>query len=560
MGNGSSSFPSLSPSSRLSKKLKINNHFRLPSPLPTFPPGGEFASGSIDLGGLRVCQLSTLKKVWATYEGGYDNLGATFFEPASMPQGYFMLGSYAQPNSHPLFGWVLAAKEENSDNGILAEPLDYNLVWSSESLKIRQDGYGYFWLPVAPDGYKAVGLVVTTTSEKPSLGKIRCVRIDFTEECEHDLWIWGQGRDIIDPNGYNIYGLRPSVRGTQAVGVPVGTFVTQKGSDANSLPSYCLKNNSQSRSNSMPNLAQIRKLVDAYSPWIYNHPDEEFLPSSVKWLFENGALLHQRGDDSNPTRVDPTGSNLPQGGSNDGAYWLDLPEDEKAKDIVKKGDLLTSEAYMHVKPMFGGTFTDIAIWVFYPFNGPARAKVGIINVPLGKIGQHIGDWEHITMRISNFDGMLRNVYMSQHSNGTWIDASQLEYRNGNKPVTYASLHGHAIYPKPGLVMQGNDLIGIRNDTAKSKMVMDTGLRYTIVSAGYLGTDTIVEPPWLNYYRKWGPKISYDLDEELKRIEKQLPGNLKPAFEKFVRSLPDEVLGEDGPTGPKVKRSWDGDEA
>lgn len=51
---------------------------------------------------------------------------------------------------------------------------------------------------------------------------------------------------------------------------------------------------------------------------------------------------------------------------------------------------------MHVKPMFGGTFTDLAFWVFYPFNGPATAKLLFLKrIPLGKIGQHEGDLEHI---------------------------------------------------------------------------------------------------------------------------------------------------------------------
>ena len=48
-------------------------------------------------------------------------------------------------------------------------------------------------------------------------------------------------------------------------------------------------------------------------------------------------------------------------------------------------------------------------------------------------------------------------------------------------------------------------------------------------------------------------------EEIKKVEKLLPGPLKSAFEKFVNSLPNEVLGEEGPTGPKMKNNWIGDE-
>lgn len=468
-----------------------------------------------------------------------------------------MLGCYSQPNNKPLFGWVLAGKDNTNDpsSGALRKPIDYTLVWSSDSLKIKQDGVGYVWLPTPPDGYEVVGHVITNSPQKPSLDNIRCVRSDLTGLCKADFWIWGPDKEA-NPNGFNVYGLQPNDRGPQAVSVSVGTFTARNG-DVSSLSFACLKNIS-SNFFAMPNLAQAEALVQAYSPWIYFHPDEQYLPSSVSWFFQNGALLYQRGEESNPVSIDPTGSNLPQGGLNDGAYWLDLPVDERAKEAVKKGDLRDSMAYMHIKPMLGRTFTDIAIWIFYPFNGPARAKVEIVNISLGKIGQHVSDWEHVTLRVSNFSGELMSVFFSEHSSGTWLNASELEFLNGNKVVSYASLHGHAFYPKPGLVLQGSGGIGIRNDTAKSKKVMDTGARHVVVAAEYLGSE-VVEPPWLNYYREWGPKISYDIAAEIKEVEKLLPGKLKSAFEKVVKSLPSEVLGEEGPTGPKMKRNWNGDE-
>nr|VDD16319.1 unnamed protein product [Brassica oleracea] len=560
-------------SEKILKALPVETPFKFPSPLPTLPQGLEFrgnmnnikdldqstyhqlssgngfAKRTIDLGGLEVSQVSTFNKVWSTYEGGPDNLGATFFEPSSVPSGFSILGYYAQPNNHQLFGWVLTARDLSSNT--LKSPLDYTLVANTESLKIKQDGPGYIWQPVPPDGYQAVGLLVTTTSQKPPLDKLRCVRSDLTEQCEADTWIWGT-------NGVNVSNLRPNIRGTQATGVCVGTFTWQP--QNSSPPSLsCLKNTKLNFS-TMPNGSQIGVLFNTYSPLIYLHPDEEYLPSSVNWYFSNGALLYKQGQESNPNPIESNGTNLPQGGSNDGSYWLDLPRDKKAKERVKKGDLQNTKPYLHIKPMLGATFTDIAIWLFYPFNGPARAKVKFINLPLGRIGEHIGDWEHVTLRISNFTGELWRVFLSQHSGGVWIDACDLEFQGGgsNKPVAYGSLHGHAMYAKPGLVLQGDDDVGIRNDTAKSKKVVDTGLGYEVVAAEYEGGG-VVEPPWLNYYRKWGPKIDYSVDDDVKRVARLLPGALKKAFVNFAKKIPDEVYGEDGPTGPKLKGNWAGDE-
>ncbi|PQM43111.1 uncharacterized protein Pyn_35885 [Prunus yedoensis var. nudiflora] len=50
------------------KALPIETTFKPPAPLPSWPPGYGFASGSIDLGGLQVCQISSFSKVWATHE------------------------------------------------------------------------------------------------------------------------------------------------------------------------------------------------------------------------------------------------------------------------------------------------------------------------------------------------------------------------------------------------------------------------------------------------------------------------------------------------------------
>ncbi|MCL7046471.1 hypothetical protein MKW94_002903 [Papaver nudicaule] len=530
------------------KAIPIDTIFNLPSPLPSWPQsvinGGGFGSGRINLGGLEVQQISTFNKVWAIEEGGPDNRGASFFEPSPIPDGYFSLGSYCQPNNTSLFGWVLVGKDDCCTGPpSLAIPVDYKLIWSSENSNLKQDGIGYIWSPVPPEGYNAVGNVLTNSHEKPDLGKIRCVRSDLTDSCEHDNFVWGR-------DGISIYNLRPTSRGPQALGVSVGTFTTETNgtnTPSSTLSLSCLKNRDFNLSACMPNRDQIEALMQTYSPLIYFHPDD---PISL-------LLLHERGKESNPVPVDSNGTNLPQGGSSDALYWLDLPSYKGSKERVMKGDLNTSETYLQVKPMFGGTYTDIAIWVFYPFNGPARAKIKFINVNLGRIGEHVGDWEHLTLRISNFSGQLHSVYFSEHSKGIWVNSPELEFENGNKPVAYSSLHGHAFYPKPGLVLQGSGGIGIRNDTAKSKTTMDAGERYEIVSAEYLGT--ISEPAWLNYAREWGPKIEYNIAHELKMIGRFLPGKLKAAFDKIIKGLPNEVLGQEGPTGPKMKSSWDGDE-
>ncbi|XP_071694053.1 hypothetical protein At1g04090-like [Rutidosis leptorrhynchoides] len=526
------------------KNLSIDKQFKFPSPLPSWPAGEGFASGTIDLGGLQVCQITSFNNIVSISKIGSDDNGVTFFEPRSIPDGFSMLGCYCQSNDTPLFGWVLAGRDVSG--GTLANPVDYTLVLSVNDSC-------YIWLPTPTDGYSAVGYIVTSSSQKPSTDKIMCVRNDLTDECESDALLFDAD------NSVNVYSSRPKTRGAQALGVSVGTFIIEDENNTSYSLLSCLKNNNfDTLSSTMPNLTQIEALIQEYSPRIYFHPDETYLPSSTTWYFSNGVLLYHVGDESSPIRVEPSGSNLPQGGSDDETYWLDLPVDETEKERVKKGDLESSEVYIHVKPMLGATFTDIVIWVFYPFNGPATAKIGLIDVPLGRIGEHVGDWEHVTLRISNFNSVLYRVYFSEHSGGTWVDTPSLEFQNGtNNFIGYSSLHGHATYSAPGVVLQGTDVVGLRNDTAKSNMFLDVGSKYSIVSAEYISS--VIEPPWLNYARKWGPQVTYEIGVELEKLEASSTGIIESLVEELLVILPSEIYEEDGPTGPKMKDYWYGDE-
>lgn len=152
------------------------------------------------------------------------------------------------------------------------------------------------------------------------------------------------------------------------------------------------------------------------------------------------------------------------------------------------------------------------------------------------------------------------MYFSEHSGGEWLDASDLEFINGNKAAVYASKSGHASFPREGCYLQGSDKLGIgaSNDCAKSDYFVDSSTRYHIVAAEYLG-EQVVEPHWLQYMREWGPTIVYDSRSELEKILKHLPFFVRFSLENFIQIFPTELYGEEGPTGPKEKDNWLGDE-
>nr|WP_253894823.1 Vps62-related protein [Corallococcus exercitus] len=68
-------------------------------------------------------------------------------------------------------------------------------------------------------------------------------------------------------------------------------------------------------------------------------------------------------------------------------------------------------------------------WNFYPYNNGKRVCIGWYS-PWGCVGgystfgNHVGDWEHLTVRF--IDGRPALVYLSQHADGQGAT---------NRPVT-----------------------------------------------------------------------------------------------------------------------------
>ncbi|KAJ4774221.1 vacuolar sorting-associated protein (DUF946) [Rhynchospora pubera] len=537
--------------------------FALPLPIPDWPQGGGFAEEKICIGDLEVVMVTELESIWGFSCSEEGIKGATFYKPKEIPEGFYCLGHYGQPNNQPLHGFLLVARETTynatSTSPALQKPLDYTLVWSSFSWigDENSEECGYIWLPTPPEGYRSLGFVVTKGPTKPSLDLVRCVRSDLTDTCETNDLI-ADMEPMFPDFPCQFWKVRPCHRGMQGKGISVGTFYCSTSFVDEVLCTFCLKNFDSSLQ-AMPNLEQVHSLINYYGPTVFFHPKDIYLPSSVSWFFKNGATLYKEGIKMGE-EILSGGSNLPKGGENDGEYWIDLPDDSR-NSSVKLGNLESAELYVHVKPALGGTFTDIAMWVFCPFNGPATIKIGLLNFSLSKIGQHVSDWEHFTLRVSNFTGELWSVYFSQHSGGEWVEASGLEFMNGsNKPVVYSSKSGHASFPHPGCYLQGSEKygIGVRNDVARSKFAVDSSTKYKIVAAEYLG-GAVAEPCWLQYMREWGPKVTYNSASELEKILSFLPLNLRIRAENIFDSLPMELYGEEGPTGPKEKNNWEGDE-
>ncbi len=138
--------------------------------------------------GLAVTYTNHFEWRWNDKGSGMSHDGE-FFHPIA-PAGYYPLGSVGNPAyiSAENLGKQLAAivVKQIGDSGALAAPTDYTKIWSATF-----DVSGSFWLPVAPEGYVALGVVVKTgTDAKPGLDEVRCVRSDLAADAKAGASAW----------------------------------------------------------------------------------------------------------------------------------------------------------------------------------------------------------------------------------------------------------------------------------------------------------------------------------------------------------------------------------
>jgi hypothetical protein len=239
---------------------------------------------------------------------------------------------------------------------------------------------------------------------------------------------------------------------------------------------------------------------------------------------------------------------------------------------MKKGSMLRAKAQVHVLPADSLT-TEIQFWFFYPFNGPGRVEVCASSKMcddnwLRENGRHYGDWEVVSILVSNNAEELLGVYMSRHRGGEMFERGQdgryhsindfkrvLHFeglgRNAH-PIVYAAISSHAHYPSAGnqkyeRVYQKKYGLG----TASADLFDRTGagrglLAYKQRGYQFISSDLpnfkVEEPDWLEYDGRWG------------QYEK-LRDNIKFSL-KIIKVWTYKEIGN-GPTGPRMKPLWEG---
>ncbi|XP_019640456.1 PREDICTED: putative vacuolar protein sorting-associated protein TDA6 [Branchiostoma belcheri] len=259
------------------------------------------------------------------------------------------------------------------------------------------------------------------------------------------------------------------------------------------------------------------QIVKKYAPKVWLAKGETYNPSSVAFHLQNVKVY-----DGNRA-FSSTPSTLPTCSVN--CYMSSNQHLDEASDRLPffSGERVTSS---HQPPVYAvakqitPTTTDIFYWMFYPYNRGKRVCIGvrILGSCVGgysTFGHHVGDWEHMKIRLEN--GQPISIYVSAHDFGGeyyWDAASQTYNKpgdivrtDGTHPVLYSAKGSHGLWSTPGTRTYKS--IPINNklqDETSAGTAWDTwkNVPFTMhrPDGGYTGSWT-----WLNFKGRWGNRKS-----------------------------------------------------
>lgn len=134
----------------------------------------------------------TNKFVWVYNDKGSGaSQDGGFWQPLP-PDGFNALGTlainnYSDPNTDGN-NWALCVASAPGSNNPIANPVNFELLWNDHGS--GGDNDGSCWRPIPPDGYVALGDVMVSGYDAPSLNTVVCIRKDLTASAIAGTQIW----------------------------------------------------------------------------------------------------------------------------------------------------------------------------------------------------------------------------------------------------------------------------------------------------------------------------------------------------------------------------------
>jgi len=153
---------------------------------------------------------------------------------------------------------------------------------------------------------------------------------------------------------------------------------------------------------------------------------------------------------------------------------------------------------------------DFVYYTFYPYNAGKIVDFWVFGA--SSFGNHVGDWEHITVRLNLLtpNNPIATYYASRHAAGLWYYDSNspgclLNYNDqiqlsGTHPIFYAAAGSHAFYPVAGNTKYQDVPPLTDNHNGQNPNVWYT---WNNVAVRFANDPADGDWSWWNYAGRWG---------------------------------------------------------
>jgi hypothetical protein len=327
-------------------------------------------------------------------------------------------------------------------------------------------------------------------------------------------------------------------------------------------------------------------VIQQYTPTIYLHPYDNNHPMAVEEFLSENSMLDQSGNVLK-SGLAPADLTTYSAATN----YLSFTNNvfPTASNDFESGDAIVpgasagwgqSNAPIYVKTINYGSYIDLKFYMFYGINGFQTFQAGIIvdfkTQPYlfdwANFALHEGDWEHVTVRISEDTTRLLGVFYSQHGKAQWVNNPSLD---GTHPIVYSAWDSHANFPAAGIFIDDTILnspgviplswIKVANVTANSgggtiayyhqpDPFYPNGITWTPwqnASQLVLLDGNVEAAQWLAFNGEWGPSWTTPVEQP-----PSLPSGA--GAELYTLATAGNTLGllsnytqEGGPLGPEA---------
>ncbi len=457
----------------------------------------------------------------------WDDVGSgAFFNTAIYrpvaPQGFHVLGyvaygPYSKDAPEVQLRTFIVARAVNPS--ALKPPLDYQWIGDDHNSGARTDVS--WWRAIPQPGYRCLSTVFVPYHGKPAPESIMCVREDLTTAAKGGKMLYA---DYASGGSHDL-SLFEIVPQEEHLGLNIGATVALPYYVYGKPPKYpenagqlfTLKaDNSHFVTQNLSN-QDITNILQRQGPILHFHPEESYFPSTAE-AFINQSQLGKR-NERWPISVDTLAEALSSVGNTSDVFF-DFNDEN-----LRHGDLVHAKSYI-VANRVHHNFTDVQFWFFYPHNGKPSIRYEVYVKPLKHVyqrypgtvnnGEHVGDWEHVILRVAHDTKQIAAVGYASHGDTVWYQAPK---RDQHVDV-YSALNMHGSYPLPKEIIELTAWI----DQSNVKVALYSENKCGFGTAwdaydNYEFLDARAEKPsWFGFKGFWGQTI-----EHYDRIEFKVEG-------------------------------------